>query len=235
MTQLETIRLFATPPHECSYLAGEDATTIFIDPATGIDQALYSALSEQGFRRSGAHIYRPHCENCQACVAARIPVAAFKPNRQQKRCLKRNSDLSLSTIDSIDSDEHYGLYQNYINSRHRDGDMYPPSREQYDSFLTSEWGLTLFIEFRLEQRLLGVAVCDRLDNGLSAVYTFFDPAEKQRSLGAFAILSQIRVTQQAGQDYLYLGYWIKGCQKMDYKTQYRPLELLVNQQWRHLN
>jgi len=129
-------------------------------------------------------------------------------------------------------EEHYALYAEYINSRHSDGDMYPPSVDQYSSFLTAEWGETLFLEFRnAEKRLLAVAVCDRLDNGLSAVYTFYDPSESRRSLGAFAILWQIEETRRMQLPSLYLGYWIKNCQKMSYKIAYRPIELLINNEW----
>jgi len=113
--------------------------------------------------------------------------------------------------------------------------MYPPSEDQYKAFLTSEWEITQFIEFRLEGRLIGVSVCDRLGDGLSAVYTFYDAGEESRSLGKFAILAQIEKAKSLGLDYLYLGYWIKECEKMSYKIQYRPLELLVNRRWMRLN
>lgn len=235
MSDLSTLKLYATAPHPCSYLDGEEATTVFIDPAAQIDQALYTELSQLGFRRSGSHLYRPHCANCQACISCRIPVRSFRPSRSQKRCEKRNLDLDIRWVSSIRSDEHYLLYENYINTRHSDGDMYPPSREQFETFLSSEWGATDYIEYRLQGRLIGVAVCDRLQDGLSAVYTFFDHTFHKRSLGAYAILLQIDKARQLGLSYVYLGYWIKECQKMSYKTQYRPLELLVNKRWVRLN
>jgi len=231
MTDLSHLKLFATQPHPCSYLEGEEATTLFIDPEAPVDRALYSQLSQLGFRRSGGHLYRPHCADCSACISCRIPVKDFVPNRTQRRCWRRNEDLVLSFTDRIDTEEHYQLYADYIETRHKDGDMYPPSRTQYEAFLSREWGLTRYIEFRLEDRLLGVAVCDRLDDGLSAVYTFFDSREPRRSLGVFGILAQIDRAQQLGLEHVYLGYWIKRCQKMDYKTQYRPLQLLVNRRW----
>ncbi|MBU2886425.1 arginyltransferase [Gilvimarinus agarilyticus] len=235
MSDLSTLKLFATAPHPCSYLDGEEATTVFIDPAADVDSALYTELSQLGFRRSGSHLYRPHCAQCQACLSCRIPVRLFRPNRNQRRCLKRNSDLNVSWIDNIDTDEHYQLYEQYINTRHRDGDMYPPTREQYKAFLSSEWGSTQYIEYRLGDKLAGLAVCDRLLDGLSAVYTFFDPELEKRSLGAFVILQQIAKAQELSLPYVYLGYWIKECPKMNYKTQYRPLELLVNKRWVRLN
>lgn len=235
MSDLSTLKLFATAPHPCSYLDGEEATTVFIDPAAEVNRSLYTELSQLGFRRSGSHLYRPHCANCQACISCRIPVRLFRPNRTQKRCLKRNADLEVNWTDNIDTDEHYQLYQNYIEARHKDGDMYPPTREQYQTFLSAEWESTHYIEYRLNGRLLGVAVCDRLLDGLSAVYTFFDNCEDKRSLGAFAILTQLSKAQELSLPYVYLGYWIKNCAKMSYKTQYRPLELLVNKRWVRLN
>ncbi len=235
MSDLSTLKLFATQPHPCSYLDGQEATTVFVDPDAKIDPSLYTQLSQLGFRRSGAHLYRPQCLRCQACVSCRIPVKLFRPSRTQRRCLQRNHDLSLHITYNINTVEHYNLYARYIEGRHQDGDMYPPSEEQYKAFLTSEWGITQYIELRLEGRLIGLSVCDQLGDGLSAVYTFYDPVEEHRGLGKFAILAQIEKARTMGLDYLYLGYWIKNCEKMNYKTQYRPLELLVNRRWMRLN
>ncbi len=235
MTDLSTLKLFATQPHPCSYIEGEQATTVFVDPDVKVDVTLYSKLSLLGFRRSGGHLYRPHCSKCQACMSCRIPVAIFQPNRNQKRCWKRNQDIAISTALKIDTQEHYNLYARYIEGRHQDGDMYPPSEEQYNAFLTSEWGATRYLEFRLNGELIGVSVCDHLEDGLSAVYTFYEPALDDRSLGKFAILSQIERAKSLGLSYVYLGYWIKQCEKMNYKTDYRPLELLVSRRWLRLN
>jgi leucyl-tRNA---protein transferase len=235
VSDLSNIRLFATHPHTCSYLPDEQATTIFVDPSADVDSRLYSRLSEMGFRRSGGHLYRPQCESCQACIPARIPAALFKPDRRQRRCWNRNQDLDICETDNIGTEEHYQLYQRYITQRHQDGDMYPPTREQFDAFLTNEWGVTRFIEFRLQGKLIAVAVTDKMDNGYSAVYTYFEPDESKRSLGVFAVLHQIEQTKKEGLDSVYLGYWIKRCQKMSYKTDYRPLEILVQNRWIRLN
>lgn len=235
MTDLSTLRLFATHPHPCSYLEGEEATTVFVDPEAVINKSLYSQLSLLGFRRSGSHLYRPQCAQCQACVSCRIPVDLFKPNRSQKRCMKTNSDLEIQVVDDINTDEHFGLYSQYLELRHREGDMYPPSREQYASFLTSEWESTRYLEFRDAGRLVALAVCDHLDDGLSAVYTFYDATLEERSLGKYAVLAQIELAKHLGLTYVYLGYWIKHCDKMNYKTNYRPLELLINRRWMRLN
>lgn len=225
------VKFFSTTAHACSYLPGEQAITLFADPKSRMDQRLYSELSDLGFRRSGNYVYRPHCSHCNACVAVRIPVEQFVPNRQQQRTWKRNQDLSVRLLPPDFSTEHYALYARYISERHSDGDMYPPSVEQYGSFLTSEWAETCFYEFRSGDRLVAIAVCDRLEDGLSAVYTFYDPDEAKRSLGTYAILWQIEETKRLSLSSLYLGYWIKNCQKMSYKIAFRPIELLINNEW----
>lgn len=235
MTDLAHLKFYATQPHPCSYLPEEQAVTLFLDPQQTIEPDTYSQLSELGFRRSGEHLYRPHCAQCRACVPARIPAADFVPNKQQKRILKRNRDLQVTSRRPVMNEEIYQLYSRYIIARHSDGDMYPPSREQFQSFLVSEDAFCEFNEFRLDGRLLAIAVTDRLNNGLSAVYTFFDPDESSRSLGRYAILWQIEQARQAGLPAVYLGYWIRNCRKMSYKTEYRPLEMLINQRWIRVN
>ncbi len=231
MTILSTLKVFATHPHTCSYLPDQQATTLFIDPAAPIDAPAYSQLSEMGFRRSGPHLYRPHCARCNACVPARLPVAQFKPNRQQKRIWQRNSDLTVIDRTALNGDQFYTLYAKYIEGRHRDGDMYPPTPQQFESFLTREWDLTHFYCFYAQDQLLAVAVVDVMNNGLSAIYTFFDPAAHKRSLGVYAVLWQIQQASLLGLPSVYLGYWIKQCQKMSYKINYRPIELLINGRW----
>ena len=231
MTELAHLKFYATQPHDCSYLAGQQATTLFLDPRHPFDASMYAGLSELGFRRSGEHLYRPHCQNCQACIPARIPTAGFRASRQQKRILKRNHDLSVHAVRPAYREEYYDLYSRYIEQRHADGDMYPPSREQFITFLVSELSFCVFFEFRLQGRLLAVAVTDVLPNGLSAVYTFFDPLEEKRSLGRLAILWQVAEATRRGLPCVYLGYWIRNCRKMSYKSEYRPLELYVNQRW----
>ena len=230
---ISSIKLFTTHEHPCSYLEGEAATTVFVDPNLDVNPRIYSELSDFGFRRSGRHLYRPHCQECHACIPVRLPVSNFKATRSQKRCLKRNSDVYSKVTSDIDTDEHYGLYKTYIEQRHFDGDMYPPSRTQYREFLSAEWGVTQYIELRTKTDglLIALAVCDKLDQGLSAIYTFFDPNQSHRSLGVLAVLRQIELAQQLRLPYVYLGYWIRRCQKMSYKTQYRPLELFINHQW----
>jgi arginyl-tRNA--protein-N-Asp/Glu arginylyltransferase len=231
MTSLKDIRLFTTQPHACSYLPGEQAQTLFIDPDFRADQANNTRLSEIGFRRSGNHIYRPNCKNCKQCLSCRVLVQAFEPDRRFRRILGRNTDILVRESHDISDDEYYLMYKHYITVRHNDGDMFPPTRDQYSSFLLNRCEGTRYYVMRSNGRLLGVMVMDHLDNGLSAVYTFFDPLEEKRSLGTYAILWQLQQARKLGLDYLYLGYWIRDSKKMRYKLQFRPLELLVHQRW----
>jgi arginyl-tRNA--protein-N-Asp/Glu arginylyltransferase len=231
MTDLSAIKFFVTPLHKCSYLPRQDAVTLFADPKVSVNHSLYSELSELGFRRSGNYLYRPHCKHCCACIPVRVPVHKFVPSRKQKRVLKRNQDLDVRRVPAHFNPEHYQLYERYISAKHRDGDMFPPSADQFSSFLLSDWGNTFFYEFRLQGELMAVAVCDEMQNGLSAVYTFYAPEAGERSLGVHAILWQIQESLVRGLPALYLGYWIKECQKMNYKTEYKPLEMFLNNQW----
>ncbi|UDL06865.1 arginyltransferase [Marinobacter sp. CA1] len=234
MTNLRTLAFFATPPHDCSYLPDREATTMFVDPRADISKRLYSQLTTLGFRRSGSHYYRPHCEACSACVPVRLNAERFVADRSQRRVWKRNSDLQCELVPGRYSEEYYGLYERYIRLRHSDGDMYPPSREQFTSFLVEGATDTWFLEMRLDNQLIGLAVVDALEDGLSAIYTVFDPDQDQRSLGSFAILWQLEEVRRRDMAYLYLGYWIKACRKMNYKTRFRPIEALVDGHWQEL-
>jgi arginine-tRNA-protein transferase len=150
--------------------------------------------------------------------------------------ISRNKDIAITTTQSLaGNDEAITLYENYVNSRHQDGDMYPASREQFDSFIQSRSDSTQFFLFAVDDRLVAVTVCDELKQGLSAVYTFFDPLESKRSLGSFAILSLVKHAQERQLPYVFLGYWVKDCRKMAYKLDYRPLELLQDRRWIRIN
>ena len=230
-SSLRDLKVYTTYPHSCSYLEDQEATTLFIDPRQEVDQTLYSNLSLLGFRRSGSHIYRPHCSQCNACVPARIPVRDFQPSRSQRRTLQRNKGLTMERTADIRDEACYDLYRRYIEQRHADGDMYPPDREQYESFLNNAWDCTRYYRFYDQNTLLAVAVVDVMLDGLSAIYTFFEPEDERRSLGTYAILWQIEQAREMGLDYLYLGYWIRNCQKMAYKSAFRPLELFLNSRW----
>lgn len=235
MSNLKTLVFFATPPHDCSYLHDREATTMFVDPRAHVDKRLYSQLTALGFRRSGSHYYRPHCEHCNACVPVRLNVNKFRPDRSQRRVMAKNRDLDCELVPARFSEHYYRLYAHYIEQRHSDGDMYPPSREQFTSFLVEGATDSWFLEMRLEGELIGLAVVDMLDDGLSAIYTVFDPQYDSRSLGTFAILWQVEETLRRGLPHLYLGYWIRECRKMNYKIRFRPIEALKNGHWQALS
>jgi arginyl-tRNA--protein-N-Asp/Glu arginylyltransferase len=224
-------QFFITPAHPCSYLPKRNANTLFLDPRETITPQTYQQLTEQGFRRSGSHLYRPHCKTCQACVPTRIPVATFVPRRSQRRVMNRNRDLTVRVEPATYSQRYYELYASYIAGRHFDGDMYPPSSDQFRSFLLSQWSDTVFVCSYLDDQLVSAAVTDRQEHGLSAIYTFFDPALMSRSLGVQSILNQIEHCRELGLPHLYLGYWIRDSDKMRYKTDYRPVELFTNGRW----
>ncbi len=230
-SSLRDLKVYTTYPHSCSYLEDQEAVTLFVDPRTRMDARLYSRLSSMGFRRSGAHVYRPYCAQCSACIPARLPVGDFTPSRSQKRNMKANAALDVVEHSTVDDDVHYELYRRYIEARHSDGDMYPPDREQFISFLSQEWNVTRYFSFFDGGKLLATAVVDELDDGLSAIYTYYDPEEEHRGLGKYAILWQIELARKMNLPYLYLGYWIKECDKMAYKTEYRPVELYINNRW----
>lgn len=228
---LRDIRVYTTFPHACSYLTEQEATTLFIDPRQTLSQALYTQLSLMGFRRSGDHLYRPHCSQCNACIPSRVAVSDFKRSKSQKRVWRRNKDLEIREATSIDDEEAYGLYERYIRGRHADGDMFPPERDQYRSFLNNGLGCTRYFRFYEQDRLVAVIVADQMLDGLSAIYTFYDPEHEARSLGTYAVLFQIDLMQKAQLDYVYLGYLIKNCGKMSYKSRFQPLELFRSGNW----
>ena len=223
--------LITSPAHPCAYLPGREAATTFIDPAVALTNDHYSKLAELGFRRSGSYIYRPTCPTCDACVPVRVPVRDFQHRQRERRIWSRNLDIEVRPVPSVFREDHFALFRTYIISRHAGGGMDNPDPQQYQSFLNNGWSDTRLYEFRQEHNLLAVAVTDHLGNGLSAVYTFFDPAERQRSLGIFAILWQIQEARRRQLQWLYLGYWIEECLKMKYKGDFRPLQAYQGGQW----
>ena len=232
MSALKDLKFFATQPHDCSYLEDKQAITLFMDPDKELSPGLYQHLSDIGFRRSGQHVYRPHCQDCNACIPARVRASEFKAKRTQRKTLNKNSDIVVTESKPEFNEETYQLYKKYISTQHKDGDMYPPSIEQFKSFLVSCPDFCSFYQFRLDGNLVAVAVTDKLINGLSATYTFYDPeVSSKRSLGNYCILWQIEEAKRLELKYLHLGYWIKNCQKMNYKINYRPLEFYVNNHW----
>jgi leucyl-tRNA---protein transferase len=227
----QRIQFYLTAPYDCSYLPGRRARSQVATPTHLIDCHAYSALIRAGFRRSGQFTYRPHCEQCHACVPVRVEVAGFVPNRSQRRCLKRNRHLAARFLPLDFREEHYALYRSYLGSRHAGGGMDRDGPDQYTQFLLSSNVDSVLVEFRDGDELVMVSVIDQIDDGLSAVYTFFDPARESQSLGVYGVLWQIELAKRLDLPYLYLGYWIAESRKMAYKQQYAPLEGLRDGHW----
>ncbi len=229
-----SIPLYLDQPHVCSYLTDLSAQFAYIHPDFTLTTELYAQLIEQGFRRSGSHVYQPYCTRCKKCVPVRLAVNDFHASRQQRRTWKKNADIQINIKPAVFEQAHFDLYLHYQQSRHTDSNMADATQDDYINFLSSEWCNTLFVEFTCAEELAGVAVVDILDNALSAVYTFFDPKFSARSLGVYAVLWQIEQAKLLGLDWLYLGYWIEQCQKMSYKINYQPLQGLIDKEWRAL-
>ena len=226
-----SIPLLLSQQHACSYLEGEHAQSLFVQPSYPMTTALYGQLLAQGFRRSGDEVYAPHCPQCSACIPVRLPVATFKPSRSQKRCLSRNIDTQVVVKPADFEQAHYELYLRYQAVRHGDGAMADSSPDEYLGFLGSSWCDTRFVEFSINNELAGIAVVDQFEQAWSAVYTFFDPKFADASPGVYAVLWQIEQARRQQKEFLYLGFWIKACQKMAYKSDYQPMQLLIDNQW----
>ncbi|MBF0370434.1 MAG: arginyltransferase [Magnetococcales bacterium] len=225
------VALLLTPRHECGYLPEQEAATLFVDPGQTLTPSLYAYLVDRGFRRSGEHVYRPHCPACNACIPVRVPVEQMKWSKSLKRVWKRNQRLTHLEQPASYTPEYFDLYRRYQKNRHRGGSMDNPKPVNFTDFLTCPWMDTRFHEFREEGELKLVLVLDHLPQGLSAVYSFYASGEERRSLGTFAILWAARRARALGLTWLYLGYWIPQCPKMDYKARFQPLEGFRGRSW----
>jgi arginyl-tRNA--protein-N-Asp/Glu arginylyltransferase len=203
-------------------------------PSYLIDADTYGALVSAGFRRSGAFTYRPYCDHCHACVPVRLVASEFTPNRAQRRAALRHADLESRPGELKFNAEHYALYRLYQGERHRGGGMDHDSREQYAHFLLQSNVTTRLVEFREGGLLRMVSIIDELADGISSVYTFFDPLVAKASYGTFNILWQVEEARRRGLAYVYLGYWIAQSRKMSYKNQFRPIEGLSRGEWKRL-
>ncbi|PWF25122.1 arginyltransferase [Corticimicrobacter populi] len=234
MTQ-QTIRLYTTAPYPCSYLPGKQARSQVAAPAELIHAPAYDELIEHGFRRSGSFVYRPRCDHCQACKPVRVDATQFHPDRSQRRCWTRHHQVLSATLSSpYWSPEHYALYLRYQQARHPGGGMDEDDRAQYAGFLLESSVQTQLAEFRdADGRVVMVSLIDMLDQGLSAVYTFYDP-DAPGSLGTYAILWQIDLCRRLGLSWLYLGYWIENSRKMAYKIRFQPLQVRRNGTWQDI-
>lgn len=224
----------------CPYLEGKQERKLFTSLTTNDAVKTQNALSQQGFRRSQNILYRPVCQDCSACLSARIPVNDFLMSKNQKRLLKKNQQFLSEVRQPKATDEQFEIFERYVKSRHLDGGMSDMTLYDYAAMVDETTVPTRIIEYRRNDsgrpgELVAVSLCDILDDGLSMVYSFFDPDYSHKSLGTYMILDHIGLCRTSHMPYLYLGYWVKNSPNMSYKSRFRPLELYYNGVWRRFH
>ncbi|MBE9610672.1 arginyltransferase [Chitinilyticum piscinae] len=228
------LQFYATANYECSYLPERQARSQVVVPSGLIDQPVYSELVRQGFRRSGQFVYRPWCDHCRACIPVRVCVDEFSPSRTQRKVMQRLSAIRARLLPLNFHEQHFQLYLRYQHARHSGGGMDEDTRDQYANFILQSGVSSMLAEFVLDEQVVMVSLIDQLDDGLSAVYTFFDPELVRASLGVYNVLWQVGLARQLGLPFVYLGYWIRECRKMAYKDRYRPFDALIEGRWQRV-
>ncbi|MFP3944959.1 MAG: arginyltransferase, partial [Alphaproteobacteria bacterium] len=228
-------QLFLTAPAPCPYLPGRTERKVFTQLAGPQADALHNALTNAGFRRSQGIAYRPACEGCTACVSVRVAAERFVRTRNFRRIEKVNADLTVSTVPCDPTAEQFSLLRRYLDARHNDGGMADMTALDYAAMVEETPVETSICEYRTpDGALLAASLTDELDDGLSMVYSFFDPEAGKRSPGTYMILDHVEQALRRGKAYVYLGYWVRGCSKMDYKARFRPLEILGPDGWKEM-
>lgn len=238
MKHQPTPQFFLSMESDCPYIEGNRERKIFTSLTKDHPQKTQNTLSHLGFRRSQNIIYRPACSSCSACVSARIPVKAFTPSRQQKRVVAKNRHIVREVRQTLATDEQYELFLRYVQTRHRNGGMSDMSIEEFAAMIEQTLVSARVIEYRLFEnnrpgQLIAACLTDIIEDGISMVYSFYDPDFAHLSLGTYMILDHIELCKNAHLDFVYLGYWVKNAPSMKYKANFAPFELFLNSQWTH--
>jgi len=228
---MKTLKYHTTHPYPCGYLPDKMARSEIVAPEHAIDTQTFAELMRQGYRRSGRFVYRPQCDQCHACLSVRINVDTFAPSRSQRRSWEKHQHLTARQNNLYFDKTHFELYQRYQSRRHSGGSMEQDNQGQYQNFLLQSHVDSCLVTFHENAHLRMISIIDELPEGLSSVYTFYDPDIGHASFGTYSILWQIQLCRALDMKYLYLGYWIRAHHKMNYKANFQPLEILIDRQW----